>query len=305
MKKRKISVMQIIRHACQLAAFIIYPGLFVSVFLAVKDIYTALISGKFAWSVQAPSVFLIIAVFLVTIIFGRFFCGFICSFGAMGDLMWFISSHTLKPRFRVSSQADRILKYLKYAVLLVIVLIGWTFAVFDFDGYSSPWTVFAMAASVKSWSQPTFLLTVGALLLLIIIAGSLLIERFFCRYLCPLGALFCLTSRIRLFRIRKPRRKCDKCSLCTYKCSMGIPLGETDIVKSGECIDCFACTDVCPKGNATANQAPIVTAAVAIAAMSGMMIYVGKPLYRCDGTVRCPECIGSSSSGGTNCFREY
>ena len=98
-----------------------------------------------------------------------------------------------------------------------------------------------------------------------IMLGSVLIERFFCRYLCPLGAIFALVSRFRRFRIKKPREKCGECRLCTWKCSMGIPLNRCDVIASGECIDCFACVDVCPRHNAKAAPAPAVAAAMPIA----------------------------------------
>ncbi|MGL5577034.1 MAG: 4Fe-4S binding protein [Sarcina sp.] len=61
-------------------------------------------------------------------------------------------------------------------------------------------------------------------------------ERFFCRYLCPLGAVFSIISRFKILKINKKKDKCGKCRLCTNKCVMGISLYEDDNVKSGECI---------------------------------------------------------------------
>jgi NosR/NirI family transcriptional regulator, nitrous oxide reductase regulator len=96
------------------------------------------------------------------------------------------------------------------------------------------------------------------------------IERFFCRYLCPLGAVFAITSKLRVFKIDKPTDKCGKCRICTNNCPMGIELYKVEKVNSGECINCLRCTEVCPRKNAQSsfcdekiNSTIATTAAVA------------------------------------------
>lgn len=79
------------------------------------------------------------------------------------------------------------------------------------------------------------------------------IERFFCRYLCPLGAIFAVASKLRIFDISKKRDKCGKCRACTNSCSMGISMYKHDKIKSGECINCFKCLDACPRKNTKAE----------------------------------------------------
>jgi len=155
-------------------------------------------------------------------------------------------------------------------VLAVIVLVVWTFGVDILAGTNNPWTVFGMTASIKGWSNLSALWSVGALLLLLIIAGSMFIERFFCRYLCPLGAVFAIVSKFRLFKIRKPRMQCGACRACTKRCSMGLQLYKKNVVTSAECIDCMNCVTVFPRKNVTANPRPALAAAVAVVAMSGM-----------------------------------
>lgn len=91
--------------------------------------------------------------------------------------------------------------------------------------------------SVVSQAIPT----VGFVLFLAIAATSLLVERFFCRYLCPLGALFAVVSRKRLYKIRRRSDTCTNCRFCTRICSMGIDVSEKDELVSGECIQCMQC----------------------------------------------------------------
>jgi uncharacterized protein with FMN-binding domain/NAD-dependent dihydropyrimidine dehydrogenase PreA subunit len=139
---------------------------------------------------------------------------------------------------------------------------------------SSPWTIFGMFSSITKLPSAKYLFTIGGLLLLLIIIGSLLIERFFCRYLCPLGAMFAIVSKLRFFHITKNREKCGSCRMCTKSCSMGIPLYKYDKVTSGECINCFACVENCPRKNVKANPAPAVASAVSVVAISGL-VYAG------------------------------
>lgn len=108
-----------------------------------------------------------------------------------------------------------------------------------------------------------------ALLLVLIIVGSLYIERFFCRYLCPLGAAFAVVSKFRLFRIQKPRAQCGSCRACTKRCSMASALQVQHGAQRG-CIDCMNCVEICPRDNVRANPKPALAAAVAVASLAGM-----------------------------------
>lgn len=269
----KKSMLTMARHMIQIVSFLLFPGLFISVLAALKDIVTTLASGNFDVASLSQQLILSGGVLLITAVMGRFFCGFLCSFGAMGDLLWFIRKKLKLPRLTISETADRRLKLLKYVLLLGIVSLIWT-GIIAVDSLWNPWTIFGMYASVKGWSAPVYLVSVGGALLLLIMIGSLFIQRFFCRYLCPLGALFAGISQFRLFRIKKPGKQCGLCRACTAGCIMGIPLYRGDMVTSGECIDCFHCIEVCPRNNISANPTPAVAAIITVGALTGLY-YVG------------------------------
>ena len=275
MKKRKLSVTQLVRHLIQLAAFLLAPGLFITVFSDIGSIYKAVISGGFSFAAFRAELLLVAAVLLITALWGRFFCGFLCSFGAMGDLIWGLTHIRKKRGAKISPPADAVLKYVKYLVLIFTVLCIWTLAIPTGELWS-PWTVFGMYATVQGFPAAKYLLSLGALLLLIIMLGSAFVERFFCRYFCPLGAIFSLISRFRLFRIKKPTDGCGGCRLCTARCSMGIALYRQDAVRSGECIDCFKCTGCCPRDNVSASVSPALAGTLASAALLGA--YYAAPL---------------------------
>ena len=277
-KKTKIKFMSVIRMCVQILFFIFLPALFVSVFNAFKDIYVAVITLTFTFESFAKQIFLLIAIIPVTVLMGRFFCGFMCSFGALGDLFWFISRKLFKFKFRVNEKADRILKYIKYVLLLGIVILIWSFAIIQPDAAYSPWTIFGIYSSLGGWQNLTYLLSIGSFVLLAIIILSVFIQRFFCRYLCPLGAIYALLSHFRLFRIRKPRETCKSCRLCSTACPMGIPTYKYDVIKSDECINCFICTSNCIKKNAKADAIPALATAAALAAITGLY-YTGNITY--------------------------
>ena len=273
MKKKlfhKITALTLTRRIIQVASLVLFPGLFIYTFAAIKSIYMALIGGTFRASQFAGQITLVVSMLLITAIMGRFFCGFLCSFGTLGDFIWYLGGKLKIRRPKIGTKFDRNLKKLKYVLLGGIVVLIWTLGISILEGTGNPWTVFGMLTKFSGWTELDTILSVGMALLVLIVAGSLYIERFFCRYLCPLGAVFAIVSKFRLFRIRKPRSKCGSCRACTKRCTMGIPLYRTSVVKSAECIDCMSCVEICPRDNVSANPKPAIAAAIAVVALTGM-----------------------------------
>jgi polyferredoxin len=263
--KRKISKIQIARVLVQILGLILLPGTFILAFSEIKDIYLALLLGNLNLYQMIPRIVELIAVIPITIIAGRFFCGWLCAFGTFNDFVYLISKKVFKIKFKVNEKLDSMLKLLKYVILLFIIYFIWTKGSSLF-ATSSPWDAFAQLPSI---SDAISEYAIGSIFLLAITIGAVFIERFFCRYLCPLGAVFAIISRLRIFNISKNRDKCGKCRLCTNNCSMGIPMYRHDKIKSGECINCFKCIDACPRKNTKADVlgehiSPSLAASVAI-----------------------------------------
>ena len=122
------------------------------------------------------------------------------------------------------------------------------------------------------------MLSIGGLLLFIIIISSLFIERIFCRYLCPLGGVFNIISKPRLYKIKK-NSKCVNCNLCNNNCPMEIDVSketsEFGKIKSGECIDCFKCVDTCNKKSLYTTPKEAISGTTAAIAISGIY-YLGR-----------------------------
>ncbi|OVE65039.1 ferredoxin [Clostridium diolis] len=267
----KIKKSQVLRHCVQLILFLLLPGLYAMTFSELRTVYEMIIKGNFNFLQALPSLVEFVAVMFLTIIAGRWFCGWMCAFGAYNDLIYFISKKIFKGKFKVNGKVDSILKYVKYVILIFIIIISWTIGSNILES-TSPWDVFGQITNISTVLSS---LLIGLVLLVLITIGAFFIERFFCRYLCPLGAVFSIISKVGITKINKPKADCGKCRACTMNCSMGLQLYKADKVKGGDCINCLKCTEVCPRNNANANILgqdlnAALTGSVAMAAMLGV-----------------------------------
>lgn len=247
LKNKKINWIKVV---IQILSFALIPGLFEGEFAAVGNIVSCIYKGNISWESVKYSVWMLLATVPATVLVGRFFCGFFCSFGAVQDLLW-LGSHRLRALFpgkRNLKKADRIFRFAKYAVLFYFIIFIWSGV--TAVKTAGPWQVFGQYVSFGHWPGLKPWLPVGGVLLLLIFIGSLFVQRFFCRYFCPMGAIYSLISQTSFLKIDKPREECGKCHLCTSKCTMGMDLTKKDRIAGGECISCQKCVSWCPKGNA-------------------------------------------------------
>ena len=247
LKNKKINWIKVV---IQILSFALIPGLFEGEFAAVGNIVSCIYKGNISWESVKYSVWMLLATVPATVLVGRFFCGFFCSFGAVQDLLW-LGSHRLRALFpgkRNLKKAVRIFRFAKYAVLFYFIIFVWSGV--TAVKTAGLWQVFEQYVSFGHWPGLKPLLSVGGILLLVIFIGSLFVQRFFCRYFCPMGAIYSLISQASFLKIDKPRDGCGKCHLCTSKCPMGMDLTKKDRIAGGECISCQKCVSWCPKGNA-------------------------------------------------------
>ncbi len=187
-------------------------------------------------------------------VLGRLACGWLCPFGLVQDLLYKIPF----PKKRKLLPGDRWLKYLKYVILVGFVIVL-PLTVLDIVGQGQPWfcklicpsgTLFAgiplIAANPPLQAALGWLFTWKAALLAALIILSLWVYRPFCRYLCPLGAIYGLFNPIALYRFRVDQAKCTGCGQCQRSCKFNIPVHERP--NSPDCIRCGDCRRACPHG---------------------------------------------------------
>jgi polyferredoxin len=279
LKKRKF-LFGTVRLLVQILFFFLLPAVYVGALDGIRAITLAVIQGNFSAAIL-PQLVEVLATIPVTFFFGRFFCGWMCAFGSYTDFVYRIAQKLFRKKLKISEQADRWMKLIKYAILLVLAIAVWNFGQTSLLSLS-PWDAFGMLVTTGKLPDFAYVatnMTLGLILLLIVTAFSAVIERFFCRYLCPMGAVFSLSSLLRVARIKKPTAGCGQCRICTENCAMGIPLYRMDTVRSGECIHCMKCVAVCPRNNTRfsvtgSDMRPLVAGTVAAAAMTGFT-YLG------------------------------
>ena len=249
--KRQKYVYQATRTMIQIACFLLAPSLFTEAFGGVKSIFRAISAGQMLEFNSFVRTMVILS--CVTILTGRFFCGYMCAFGSLGDWVYALSrkiQKTISRRKTKSVQLPRIplrwqkrMQWTKYAILAVIVLLC-ALGVYDSLRGWSPWDVFSM---VRARNLKLAGYTTGIILFVLILMGMAWKERFFCQFLCPMGAVFALLPALPWTSLSRNRDYCLKgCNLCKRNCPAGVFL-EADGWRSGECIRCNRCVEYCPK----------------------------------------------------------
>ncbi|SHH39156.1 4Fe-4S binding protein [Tepidibacter thalassicus] len=189
---------------------------------------------------------------------GRFVCGWLCPFGFIEELLYKIPS----PKFKVSKNFQK-LKYLKYVILIVFVILLPLFWVDDIGIGSPTFCKYICPAGTIEGGIPLVILNeslrsaIGFLfawkltLLIVIVLLSIVVFRPFCRFVCPLGAIYSLFNPISAYRLNVDLNKCTQCGVCSKKCKLDIEVYKNP--NSLECIRCGECIDACPH-NAIKSQ---------------------------------------------------
>lgn len=185
-------------------------------------------------------------------LFGRFICGWLCPFGLVQDLLYKIPFF----RKRKNLPGHKVLIWMKYVILAVFVILL-PLLVTDIIGQGSPWFCkYICPSGTLGAGIPLVLLdsSIGAavgklfswkiFLLVLVVIASLWVYRPFCKYICPLGAVYSLFNPVSMYRYKVRKGLCTKCGKCKEACKMDIPVWEKP--NSLECIRCGKCLKACP-----------------------------------------------------------
>ena len=248
-RQRALNQRAWLRAGIQALFFAAMPGAFVAGFAGVRQLFLRIGTGSV---LQLDSFTLsLLGLCGFTILFGRFFCGYVCAFGSLGDFVYWLSGLAQKKLlhrkqvFRLPEKLVRAGQKLKYLVLAAIVLLcaaGW----YGKLNGISPWEVFSRLTALR---LPPEGFGVGIVLFVLILLGMALHPRFFCQFLCPMGAVFALLPVLPFARLHRQSDGCiPGCNACKQQCPVCLKLEESSL-RSGECLACEACVGTCPKQN--------------------------------------------------------
>ena len=202
-------------------------------------------SSKFRFSYYITGFLILLGVLL-----GRFICGFLCPFGWLQELL-----HKI-PTKKLSTKKLKPLTYLKYAILLLAVVLLPAIVVNDlgmgdpfFCKYICPQGVLegaiplaAVNEGIRSALGPLF--NRKLIILIVVVVLSVLFYRPFCKWICPLGAFYALMNKVSLLGIKVDEHKCVSCGKCARVCKMDVDVTKTP--NHTECIRCGKCITSCP-----------------------------------------------------------
>ena len=256
------------------AFFFAFPAAWSTGFSGVKYVLGQIGAGQPLEMTAFLKVFCALALF--TIIFGRFFCGRACAFGTYGDVLYALVSAATKKCGRkpphISKKLTYLLRFVKYLVLIAVCLLCF-FGLGAQLAAGSPWTAFSQIISRKIHAEGVLGIT-SLVLFVLCTAGMCLEKRFFCRFLCPFGAVFSILPVMPFSAVSRRKSACIRgCRACKNACPAGLDLAYTDeknvspeeqltqsehsfAAHMGECIQCGKCTYACPKDNAGSITMP-------------------------------------------------
>jgi polyferredoxin len=195
-------------------------------------------------ALHPAGMFLLISFLAMSFLFRKAFCGWLCPVGTISEYLWRVGQKLFRRNFQLPRGLDVGLRGLKYLLLGFFVWAVSSMAVDELAAFmNSPYGVIA---DVKMLNFFRHMGETGAIVLGVLAVASLFIQNFWCRYLCPYGALLGITSLVSPARIRRNVETCIDCAKCAKACPSALPVDTLVTIKSAECTGCLECVAVCP-----------------------------------------------------------
>lgn len=198
--------------------------------------------------IHAAGMFMLIAFLAMSFVLRKSFCSWVCPVGTLSEWLWQTGHATFGRTFALLRWFDiplRSLKYILFALFLYVVVTMPVPAIVEF--LTSPYGLIAdvkMLDFFRRMGQTTAIVLAGLAVL------SLVVKNFWCRFLCPYGAMTGLVALVSPTRIRRDPVACIDCEKCAKACPAGLPVDTVLSIRSAECTACLSCVAVCPAAGA-------------------------------------------------------
>ena len=187
---------------------------------------------------------LLVAFLAISFLLRKAFCSWLCPVGTISEWLWRLGRRTFRRNWRLPRRADVALRSLKYILLGLFLYAVGSMSVPAIQAFlGGPYGVIA---DVKMLNFFRFLGVATAVVLGALVLLSVLVQNFWCRYLCPYGALMGLVARFSPARIHRAPDICIDCAKCAKVCPSLLPVDKLITTRSPECTGCLDCVAVCP-----------------------------------------------------------
>jgi len=194
------------------------------------------------------ALFLLVTFLAVAFLLRKAFCSWLCPVGTLSEYLWRAGRQLFRRNFQLPRWLDIPLRSLKY---LLLGFFAWAVANMSAGAIEefmrSP---YGAIADVRMLNFFRDLGETAAIVLGLLVVASVLVQNFWCRYLCPYGALLGLASLLSPLRIRRSAPACIDCAKCAKACPPALPVDKLITIKSAECTGCPECVAVCPSEGA-------------------------------------------------------
>ena len=195
-------------------------------------------------TVHPAAMFLLIAFLAISFLFRKAFCSWLCPVGTLSEYLWRAGQKLFRRNFHLPRWLDLALRSLKYLLLAFFVVAAFSMGAGEISAFmASP---YGIIADVRMLNFFRHLGETAAIVLAFLAIASLFLQNFWCRYLCPYGALLGTTALISPARIRRKAESCIDCAKCAHACPSSLPVDKLMTIKSAECTGCLECVAVCP-----------------------------------------------------------
>jgi polyferredoxin len=210
--------------------------------------------------IHPAAMFLFMAFVLMSILLKKAFCSWLCPVGTFSEFLWKLGRRLFRRNAVFPTWIDMPLRGLKYLLLGFFAYLIGEMSAEAIQGFMS--TPYGLVADVKMLNFFRFMSETAGIILVALVLLSVLVQNFWCRYLCPYGALMGLASLLSPAKIRRDAEACIDCGKCSRACPANLPVDRLVQIRSLECTACMECVAACSTQDAlqfslAPRQAPV------------------------------------------------
>ena len=209
-------------------------------FGGVENFLTLLVTGEFIKRIYWASIALMVITAIMTVVFGRAFCGYICPLGTLQEWIRALGRRLgIRNDYELPTEVDRYARNVKYVILVVVLYLTFTTGELVFRDYD-PYV------SLMHFGEEFEEKILGYSVLGLVLVTALFVKNAWCRYICPLGAFYAVLSKMKVLSIERDVDTCTDCGVCDKACIAGLDVQDSDRVTDVECVSCMKCVESCP-----------------------------------------------------------